>query len=558
MEQLLQQLKIQRIISIDDSWEKNTEENDLELGVLEYCEAHGIKIKKEEIEEIEDLDNGSFKELKNQNPDLFNKIYRYKNREHDEALKKLEEIFSGKLKKYPSIEKFKKDLKNINPSEFILFIIDINMEKTDGERNSVLNLLEIIEKDYKNISIVIYSNEDKEIDRLQNLSKRKEFLEKKGKSIKYMTLIHPIRKGHENLVEGLKEKVVTSYLYVVLNNYLEEKKKIDNIIYNGIYCSELYEFHKKLSSVLSSGETVTDLLRRLFHSLYDKTLVTSDSYLEKRKELIKTANIYERNVNIKDEKITEWSPNSLIDFSINKVYKDIYSGDLFQIEIGDEIKYGIIISKSCHLILRGQKRNGANIEDRSLDKKKVKMLIFNKEDINSKSKITSIKKEVDKGKAIWPYKVEADKSIALKTNNEIMYFDDFLLDLATLSSTGKSEISSNFDIIDTSSLEYKTKYSRIYFDKLDFNLKLNNDLKEAFLKFKNKEEKDLTDEENKFILKELLKDLSKQNNMLKIDNTDEKINFGLKRIGRLHDDKTLFVYQNYLFEISQRGIDGAL
>lgn len=558
MEQLLHQLKIQRIISIDDSWEKNTEEDDLEIDVLKYCETHGIELEIEEIEEIEDLDSGNFKELKNQNIDLFNKIYQYKNREHDEALKKLEEIFSGKLKKYSSIEKFKGDLKNIDPSEFILFIIDINMEKSDGEKNSVLNLLEIIEQDYKNISIVIYSNEDSEIEQLQNLSKRKKFLEEKGKNIKYMTLIHPIRKGHQNLVEGLKEKVATSYLYVVLNNYLEEKKKIDNIIYNGIYCSELYEFHKKLSSVLSSGETVTDLLRRLFHSLYDKTLVASDSYLEKRKELIKTANIYEKNVNIADVEITEWSPNSLIDFSINKVYKDIYSGDLFEIIIDNVTKYGIIISKSCHLILRVQKRNGREIEDRSLDKKKVKMLIFNKEDISSNNKITAIKKEVDKGKAIWPYKVENGKSIALKTNNEIMYFDDFLLDLATLSSTGKSEISSTFDIIDASSLEYKTKYSRGYFDKLDFNLKLNNDLKEALLKFKNKEEVELTDEENKFILKELLKDLSKQNNMLKIDNTDNKISFGLKRIGRLHDDKTLFVYQNYLFEISQRGIDGAL
>lgn len=558
MKNLLEQLKIEKIISIDDSWGENTTVIDLKLDILEYCKTHRITLNDEEIEEIELLDEGNFEELSHKNSKLFDKIYRFKDREHDEALKSLDEIFEDKLEKYSSVKDFEENLNRINPSEFILFIIDINMEKSGGEKNNVLDLLEIIEKDYKNVSIVIYSNEQNEIERLKDINKRKAFLKEKNKDIKYMTLIHPLKKGEEKLVEGLKEKMLTSYLYVMLNNYLEEKKKIDEIIYNGIYCSELYEFHEKLVTILSSGESVTDLIRRLFHSLYDKKSVEDSSYLLTRKELIKSANKYKENINHEiNMKLTEWSPNSLIDFSVNKTYKDIYPGDLFELKIKNEIKYGLIINKSCHILIREQKSEGKI--DRKKNSKKIKMLIFeNKKIQDSNSKKNAARNSADIGECIWPYKINEDgTSISLQNTNEVMFFDDIIVDMTSLDKNGESKLTSDLKILDINILDYKTLYSKQYFESLNLENILNVELKRALLEFKNVQEKDLSIEEKKQLTNELIKDLSIRNNNIDI-NISENIEFGIKRVGRLHDDKTLIVYQNYLFDISQRGIDGAL
>lgn len=557
MENLLKELKINRVISIDDSWEKS--DTILEEEITEYCKQHSKEIRDEIEEYIFDKNIITLRELKESNEDFFNELYEDEvNGEDDLALGKLKEVFDEKLKVYSSIKEFEENVVSIEENEFLLFIIDINMGV--NKEDSIIELLDVIENKYKKFAVVIYSHERTLIEKLNDLELRKEYLESKNKDIRYMALIHTMNKSEENLKNELMEKILHSSLYVGLHNFLETKKMLDSKIYNSIYNSELYNFEKSVLKTLEDGESIIDLMRKLFLIGHHFNFSEDQNFMEVRKTFIEISNCYkDRNQEvIIENNINENSKYSIIDYSINKSFKDIYTGDLFKINLPDKELYGVIINRSCDMIIRKSRTPDKTI-GRSINGGKVMLLIF--EEINlTKKKYNDVKnmeKRIGSGEYIFPFRFLDNGIITtLENKGKILYLDDFLLDFCTLNSEGKSSI--NLIKNSNKNLSYKSYYSNSYFKTFKIETKLNNSIKDALIKFKNINEENLEQKDKDFILNIQIEDLIKRNNNLNIIKIDNKLEIGLERIGRLQEDKTLAIYQNYLFNLSKRGVDTIL
>lgn len=384
-----------------------------------------------------------------------------------------------------------------------------------------------------------------------------------------MTLIHPIKKesGDKNksrLKNEIKNNILGSYLCSGLYNFLEAKKKLDVEIYKNIYCSGLYNFLNKALVMIDNGETMTDLIKRLFVTVHNTNSFTNKEFFEARKNLIMIGNIVkELNENEVCNEINQYSKYSIIDFSINKYYKDIYTGDLFKFSFKTEIdgvvtkKYGMIVSKSCHLILRGGERE-------KLYNKKVSLLLLTEKEgeplTNKKTK--EWKNKQNYGAGIWP--IEVDTNIPIKfdgLNNEfkLFYIDDFILDLCTLNSEGKITLDKNGEPKEIEdALMFKSYYSGKYFEKFNIFKKFNKALKKEILSFSGKCEEALEKGEEGKLNEILLNELCQKNNNIDFKMEDDKILLGVERIGRVYEDKALLLFQKYISEASNRGVEDFL
>lgn len=564
MEKILERMQIDNIISVDDAWDKNQLFfREKKIDIDEY-----IKIKKIELDEIDEefiFDNEikNLSELEQINLDLFNKIYRPVEGS-DLSLEVLKETFGEKLEFYSSINKFKELVEGLEKSKLYLFIVDINMDSSSTD--FLMELLEIIEsRDLKRFIIIIYSNANNIIDKLTDIEKRKMYLEEKGKDFKYMTLIHPIKKRVDNkdsLKNEIKNNILISYLHSGLYNFLEAKKKLDMEIYKSIYCSGLYNFSDKALSTIDSGESMTDLIRRLFLTLHNTNSINNGNFFEARKNLIMIGNVVrEFDENKINNEINQYSKYSIIDFSVNKYYKDIYTGDLFKFnfktEAGEIIsEYGMIVSKSCHLLL---KKGG-----RTLHNKKVSILMLRElcGEASSNNKVDKWKKKQNVGDAIFPVCVEitnsATKFDVLINQCKLLHIDDFILDLCTLNSEGKITLTKEGEPTEIKeALMLKSYYSEKYFEKFNIFEKFNNELKEKILLFSNKNEETLEQEEEEKLNMILLNELCQKNN-IEFEITEDKILLKVERIGRIYQDKALLLFQKYISDASNRGIEDFL
>ncbi|RGY64541.1 hypothetical protein DXA30_08205 [Fusobacterium ulcerans] len=566
MEIILEKMQIDNIISVDDAWDKNQLFfKEKKIDIDEY-----IKIKKIELNETEEefiFDNRikNLSELEQINSDLFNKIYK-PIEGSDLSLEVLKETFGERLEFCSSIDKFKELVEGLEKSNSYLFIVDINMDSSDADL--LMELLEIIEnKNFKKFIIIIYSNANGVIDRLTDIGKRKAYLEEKGKDFKYMTLIHPIKKRIDNkdsLKKEIKDNILVSYLHSGLYNFLEAKKKLDVEIYKNIYCSGLYNFLNKALIVINNGETMTDLIKRLFLTVHNANSFNDKEFFEARKSLIMIGNIIkELNEGEICNEINQYSKYSIIDFSINKYYKDIYTGDLFKFSFKTETegtvieKYGMIVSKSCHLILRDSER-------KKLYNKKISLLLLTEKEGEpfSNKKIKEWKNKQDYGAGIWPIDVDTNKSVKFDgLNNEfkLFYIDDFILDLCTLNSEGKIILDKNGEPTEIKdALMFKSYYSGKYFEKFNIFEKFNRELKKKILSFSGKNEESLEKEEEGKLKEILLNELCQKNNNVDFIVEDDKILLKVERIGRIYEDKALLLFQKYISEASNRGVEDLL
>ena len=561
MKKLLESLNIKKIVSIDDAWEE--EKKIYSLNVGEYLNEANIKLTEEE----EDIayECKTFKELKEKSPELFEKIFKGKV-VLDSALENLKTIFMDKISCYQSLDDFKESqpFNGLEKEDSILFFVDINMNCQQPEEDSLINLINLIKKsltDRNNFCIIVYSSSDI-LERLESKERKIEYLKEKEEDPCLMAFINPLKKDSEELDEKLKKLILDSTLYSNLYNFLEEKRELDKEIYNSIYFSELFNFNNKVLNVIEGGESVIDLIRRLFLINHHCKIVERGDSLIKRKNLIDITNKYfEKNKdNIIYEGFNKNTKYSITDFSINNYFKDIYTGDLFKINLKDKEIYGLLVNKSCDLIIRKDKRKLFN--------KRAALLVLEKKFLDNCNSISGklarkhkkIRDDSNTGKTLYPFETDESLTYYLENKGKIIYIDDFILDMCSLNSTGKINCNCDFSLPEKEkALIYKSFFSKQYFNNFKPSEYLNDDIRNDFIEFKQTSESGQLDQlsaaEEKVIKSSQVKYISRNNHDLKINITEEKINFGIERIGRVHEDKTLLLYQNYLFKISNRGID---
>ncbi|MGL5209409.1 hypothetical protein [Cetobacterium sp.] len=568
MVSLLEELKIKNIISIDDSWDQ--EKKFLEMRVSPFLT--DIDLTEEEEDIIDEI--SLFSELKEKDEELYVKIIE-KIKSLDTNLEKLELILPPTLKKFSSIEEFKNDT-SLNKEELTLFIIDVDMG--DGSNDSLITLLELIGEKKFNSIILVYSNS---IDFLETQEKKEQYFDDNKYDYKYMALIHPIKKGEEELIKLLKERIYISYLYGKLYNFLEEKKEVDKEIYKNIYLSTDICFDNNIIKVISGGETTIDLVKKLFVTHHNKISFSKRNYVNQKEELIEASNHFfkkhlekleensseenpsEENPNYKiNEKIEVSDTYSLLDISVNSYYKDIYPGDLFKFTVKrskkNKIKYGVLVTKSCDLLIRKTegdvKRKASKVALIMFKEEKISLGTFTTKEklLKEEEKLQNIKNGIQNGESLFPLKVIDNTAIAMVSEKiGLEYIDDYILDLCTLNEDGIAKISDEID----QALKFKSYYSKEYFKEFNIEEKVNLEIGKTILNLFDIPQENIAEKKNE-LLKVILENKIKDSDYLQLKkSTNNDIEFNIERVGRIGEDKALLLYQKCLFNLSKRGID---
>lgn len=556
MLETMKKLKISKVISIDDSWKSNKEKYN-STKVSEYLQIKEKnflkdvylkfekKLREKEIYNLEDFEDDislkSFKEIKDDDEELYDELLKDDIGKIEATLEPLIDIFERKKDikcKFKKLEFFKKKQIKIElGNDRVLFIVDIDINGNDIIPQ-VLKYFEDKETDY---IMIIYSSD---ISSLNNKELILEYLERKELNSNLSMLIFPIEKTSDAqyLEKEIKNTILKSHLYATLYKFLKEKRNLDNRIYETIYKSVLYDFEDKVLKTLSDGEDMASLIRKLFQVTYNSIFFKNEAFMKNRKTLIQAANNYiELSSREHDRgKLTDKEVLSVIDCSVNESYKDIWTGDLFEINEGEEKKYGVIIDKACHLIVREKgEASKEKISLLELEEKKVK---------NNKSKKDEARKKTDNGEYIWPIKVlENEESIALKNKDKVFLINKNILDLCSFNSKGEATTK-----IDQESKEYKT-YNVLKNCNINIDSFYDKELKDQL--FDLIKERELSDENKNKINNILKKNIENKNIFSITEFSDSTISFSIRRLGRISSDKALALHQNYLFALSQRGID---
>lgn len=434
--------------------------------------------------------------------------------------------------------KILKETLTTDGEEFILFIIDRDMSSVKEEKDAILSLLDCIKNNLKvkKFMVIVYTNEP--ISDINSLESKKVYLEDNEEELSYICLIHPISKTSEEEVvqTKFKEFLLESYVYANLYNHLEEKKKLDKKIYDGIYFSEIFDFKSGIINAKESGDTVGNLLSKAFKSIHNIKSIEIETFIESRKDLNIASNVYAEKENRVNEidLISEHTIHTMIDMSINAYYKDIYTGDLFEFKNFKGIKqYGLVISKSCHTIIRNGERSA----------KKLRLLILEEEVTDSKNKKNKAIKKLKVGQCIWPFKYDITTGSAISLNptkdNHILIVDSKILDLCTLNTKGEALVDIKTLLKDA--LKYKPHYSAEYFKKFDLSSSFDKDLKS------------IIGDVGSGKIEELNYHIISKTNNISYNKGSKK--FELQRIGRLTEDRTLALYQNFLSQLATPGVE---
>ncbi|WP_028856973.1 hypothetical protein [Psychrilyobacter atlanticus] len=563
MHEILKQLNIKKIVSIDDEWEHGENEKLWESNPVKYLEDkeedadHGKIVKLSyynTLRELKEKDKNLFEE--NFDEDDFPELY---SADTPLPLKALEELFGGEIEKFCGIKNLKDEF--TQNDDFTLFVVDRNLEGSGENEDSVLELLDCITKDLKveKFMVMLYSHEN--LNDIKDKEAKKNYLKTNSRDLSYTYLIHPIQKKEsvEEVKKELKKMCGTSlenliydsYLYSHLYDYLEKRKKLNQMVYDDIYHSKIFDLKTSIINAKESGEGVDSLLNKAFRTINNIRSTENGKYIESKKNLNNASNKYTKNeprINL-EEFLSENSKHTIIDYSVNIRYKDIYPGDLFKFkDYKNKNKYGLVITKSCHTILR---KKGNDI---ARDVDKYRLLLLEKDKINNHDRSDKDNHDldkflkIDKGVYLWPIQIDKDstngqisKSWFLKVPDKknLQIVDCNILDLCTLNNKGEAII--DFESSKEEIVKNKTYYSAEYFKGLKFDNFFDEKLKSLGLSFEGDE------------FNQLNYHIISKNNNISFNKSETK--FKIQRIGRVMEDKTLALYQDFLAKISSPGVD---
>jgi len=618
----LKAANIKYIISIDDNWKPAKREIDLNTDLMTFIDSHGIKLSdtvsrelrnESDIQSINDLLSSDNKLLK----DLKNCIKEYVDSDVkiDPALDCLNTLFKEIQKRYPDIIIEKKHELFSDFSQYkenCLYILDKNM----GEKEAdviVDNILKINkDSDSKNDIILIYSNES--IKEYENNQSKLEYLESKiseeEKEEFYELLIYKMwaigKSGDfDRLLPKVYRMLLNSLYGNVLYHVIRYKKNIEEKAYSDLIAIDTDELLNSIKDSFIEGDIIIHTLNRIYDGLKNKNEFESinDKYMQSIEALIsyeheeikeeynKIQNVSTEIANSQNainkapyenyrimrlkQKLEEAnstnsiSHHSIIDYTINRYYTDISTGDIFTFkDINGKSNYGMLISQACDCVIRIP--NDDNIKHIDRLSKEMKMLLFKVEEIKSEipiDKVKKLKKHIST--YIWPVKIDGI-TFFFKPTEKIISLDDYILDLCSLNNDGKAKL--NYD--KESALKYKSFHSYKYFT--DFKDKFfgsNSKFNKTGNLILNQYEREMTglynqarqevactyDCINSEVIQEpyekLRQKIFEQTITIKYGILYKNEEFSLKRVGRLEPKRTLLIIQDMVSKLSRVGTD---
>lgn len=612
---LINKLGITHIYSHDDQWNdyksgdlKVNETELLDIDLFDFFERYSITLTDEfkriisnkgytTLEELVDSDIKSLDKL-------INECLGYLElKRENRVLQSLDDLFQI-LHKFDinivtSSEKFNKDdVPSVDGK--ILFLLDMNMEDTSGEKDVIIESIFDIKKsrpDMYDIAIVysyenlaFYDDQEQKAKYVESyLTEKKIPIKFDLETEKYLFLHQLWSLSKTTRIDELSANLVTTLIRAAfghsLHDYLEFKtKSARNVMLDLIKIKEsTFEFLYHDSFV--EGELFIEILERTKKSILNKVEINelqSPEYNLSIDNLFAVSTL--KNKRILDEiKATglkafsksnlEKKSNSgiykgiseygLVDYSVNKTYKDIMTGDIFKIIMheNNKTKYGVLISTDCDLLVRFV---GNSLSDIKRNVDVVSLLLYDGYNIDS----TDAKKIIKEKDGLWPIK-DGDNYVVLDTKTKpiLLNVDVRVLDLCSLNHQGWALIKPKEDF-----LYYKSHFFKHYFNKdiskwllkiLDINEYLPSDFNYDEMVAATKDDYDVTSKEKEAELKIYTENKVRNLNQL-IDvfiglkyfilHNRQQERLEILRIGRLETKRTLQLIQNNYNLISRIGV----
>jgi hypothetical protein len=591
----LDKLDITHIVSYDDEWDKlsgRTYEEDinnyLTMDLEEFTEKFSVEISKEEFKLLDDEEVDTVKgilDIKETSKlsSLKEKVLRVFSVEKVvkplEILKiMMEQIAAESNKEFKTYTKPNyEEISKIDGR--ILFLIDMNMKSVGLAEDSIIDVITLLKKHRSdNFDLAIaYSNDD--------LSSYKEHKSK-------VTYIEDYLAKHSDTVVGEFEKSQFKYLFAYqlwginktekenelseellttiekaafgysLHDFLESKLLLEQTATKELVNLPEEKFDLLLQDAFIEGERFVDVLNRTHESILKRieyNMVKKDvKYKDVMKNVMNVANAKDSLLidKIKEQKLINFSKKellekigkdsyidiaeyNLVNYSINEMYENISTGDLFKIILHEDESpnYAVLITAGCDLPLRFPDK----IQDKVKRKQEnVVLCIYESKEIGEIN--PELKQIISNDQSIWPILLEDDKSYVLTPTHKILTINGKLLDLCSFNSTGEALL--NKDVMNIS-LPYKNYHSIKYLeDTLIPWIDEVNNIKSY-----------IGDSVEKAHIKEsdLLSILAGLKYSVKMNHTDTK--FEIKRIGRLDKELALNVIQYNISNLSRIGLD---
>lgn len=567
IEEIVQKLglmKIQKIISIDNEWNRkpNIDFNKDIVDVIDEMnpknKEHLLrKVSNEGFLTIQDVYDAKDKELM----DMID-LKMAEREQLPPALNKLNKILMELEKRGISVEKISEYDANIFKSyhESCLFILDKEMDdsKKDIIRESIPNIIEEADNNHLNHLIIVYSSNigDEYKNNKNKIAYVKDYIQDERKGNLYIYKMFAIKKGEDTKLDKLLNQKLSDCIYGdALYHYMLAEKEKREYVYDRICEIDNEEIAKIADDNVIEGSNIKDSIE-----IIERAIKKSNENERTLKELdiLEKFNFYQKNkiknfnkkhsdleINNQYKKYREQQDEAFIngiiesdlakweniDYSINKLYKDITTGDIFKLKLAREEKecYIMIIENACDCILRNQK----NIKDVSRKAKdaNIKVLLFERENI-SNIKEKELVRLLNSGEIIFPVKEENDIYCLRNTGKE-MKISSLLLDLCTINPEGKCFSHYDEEII--------KKYKNYYFEEYINKPEIKKYIKELQL-FSN------ISEEN---WEKVLKPFEEKKNIISQVEIEHGMqgDLKLKRIGRLNYNITLRVCQKNYYKM---------
>lgn len=575
IDKVLKIFQVTKIISIDDSWIiENT--SDIEQAISNILDEN-LKRNVERIRDNEDINDlemlksavksNSYSEKDNSIlREFYEKYVESKKNTSEPTLKTLDKLIVTLQENCEGITVIREN-KQLTATDIYkysdtnnLFILDRNMSKSSGDKDSILDSILELKKNNNSNLILIYSNEcrndfDNHENKMKLLSDRNICDDEEQISIVYQLWGMNKTTDYNQLLEKFVENLYNCAFGKSIYNVLGVRNNALKDVFKAIKKEEIESYIPMFEGAYIEGDTILGGYLKIVDALYNKYMeqryyndikesykflidfeksrIKTSTNIQKSQESQRKYAIYRlQHVKTQIKNILKNSERYRIAcYSSNKLYKDISLGDIVvYTEPNENIKFGIVISRECDCVIRLDKINEK--PKRGLEEYTVLLLEHREID---ESLINKVEDKDYFNNYILPITYKS-KVYSLKPTEKVRQFKTYILDLCSLNFNGQASINYTNDF-----KSYKSFHSENYYDS-----NFREMIQEEMRKYNNCE--DIAKEDKIKILKNKL---ISYDYGIKFENES----FCLERVCRLESKRTLLIIQNYIHSISLVGTD---
>jgi hypothetical protein len=606
----LKKFNIKNIVSIDNDWKVKESVINENQKLDDFFKRSSITLNTDEkrlirnnsLELVKELIDSPDVELN----DLKEKVYKRANRKGtlDSTLASLDQLFNEIQNNEENIKVYKKTSIDIDLNEYqgnTLYFLDKNMGQ-GYEDVIVEKILQIKSKVGKfGDLILIYSNEcgddyDSHTNKLEYLNSKCDAEISDEDKLTIIYQLWAIKKvgDVEKLITDINETLSKSMYGNSLGNIINLKKESEIKAYEDLLMIDIEDLQGTFADSFIEGDNIIASFDRIMKAFINKNYnsnsiwsqETKNSYqflldYEKMKiSLIKGEITRTNEVNdykgFKESHVknklknsrTNSSEYAIADYSINKLYYDIGTGDLFRYykSGSDKWTFCMVISQECNNIIRMPIDKISDNPNRK--NREIRMLILEADEIPegdiSNNKFSTLNSSIST--RIWPIRVD-NKYYSLSPTEDIISVDPHILDMCSLNENGHAIKEPEI----TKALKYKGYQSELFFNNF-YN-------KPFWVEFEKKGR--IFSAKYKTIMEDYLKECSTaiECNAKCMENNDESFikemeaqsfndiismfygihytdnGFKLERICRVESKRALLTIQDYVHKLSRTGAD---